>query len=115
MKAMAWDNIENGATIGTPGSEGGVIERDEEHTDGARITVERGGDYAPYSITRGVYGWFFHTRFCSTRDEANRECDLMRVGMGAILALIPAPNDPEADEKSNRVVESIHAFVGEFP
>ena len=58
---MVWVAVENGATIGTLGSEGGVIERDEEHADGARITIEQGGTIAPYSITCGIYGWMFHT------------------------------------------------------
>jgi hypothetical protein len=112
---MGWDTIENGATIGTQGSEGGVIERDEEHTDGARITVERGGGIAPYSVTCGVYGWMFHTRFFGSRDEANRECDEMRAALGDILLRIPLRSDPEADEKCARVVDAIQEFVVRFP
>jgi hypothetical protein len=112
---MSWDSIEQGATIGTQGSEGGVIERDEEHAGGARITVERGGGIAPYSITCGVYGWMCHTRFFGSRDEANRECDEMKEALGDILSRIPLQSDPEADEKCDRVADAIQEFVARFP
>ena len=39
-ETAGWIPAENGATLGHTGSEGGVIGMDEEHTDGARITLE---------------------------------------------------------------------------
>ena len=67
---MGWQPTENGGTLGTAGSEGGVILRDEEHDLGARITLERHCSIAPFAVTCGIYGWFFHTRFASTETEA---------------------------------------------
>lgn len=110
-----WAVLENGATIGTQGSESGVIERDEEHSDGARITIERGGNIAPYSITCGVYGWMFHTRFFGTAQEAEQALDEMKIVLADILSLIPLTSDPEADTKCDRVVDAIQAFVAQFP
>jgi len=54
-----WNKIDNGSTIGTIGSENGEISRDEEHIAGARLTIEKGGDTTPFSITSGVTGAFF--------------------------------------------------------
>ena len=42
-------------------SEGGVILRELEHPDGARIALERGGAVSPFAITCGIYGWMVHT------------------------------------------------------
>ena len=55
-----WDQIGNGETIGTMGSENGEILIDDEHPAGARLTLEKDGETAPFTITSGVYGCFFH-------------------------------------------------------
>ncbi len=80
-----WHAFDGGASAGQQGSEGGVIVLDEEHADGARITLERDG-HAPWSITCGVYGWMLHTRFFSSRDEAVAALEPMRQGLEAILS-----------------------------
>ena len=67
---MKWMPLE---TIGTTGSEGGVILRDEE-ADGCRITLERLSDR--FAITCGIAGAFVHTAFCgseSVYDSMKRE------------------------------------------
>lgn len=40
-----WYSFDNGSTIGTDGSENGVIIKDEEHELGARITLEKDTKY----------------------------------------------------------------------
>jgi hypothetical protein len=112
---MCWAAVENGATIGAQGSEGGVIERDEGHSSGARITIERGGSIAPYSITCGVYGWMFHTRFFGTAQGASQAFEEMKVGLADVLSLIPLESGPQADAKCVRVAEAIQDFVARFP
>ena len=52
------------------GSENGLVRLDEEHSSGARITLEESGVTAPWSITCGVYGLLVHTVFCTTEAEA---------------------------------------------
>src|SRR5579885_2123225 len=99
MMAVTWHAVDGGATPSTCGSEDGIVERDEEHPDGARVTLEHNGTIAPFAITCGLYGWMCHTRFFSTRDEADREFEAMKAGLAAILALIPLKSDPEADAK----------------
>ena len=66
---MNWHPMDGGETIGTRGSEEGVIVLDEEHTSGARVTLERGGCTAPWSVTCGIYGAFMHTAFASSEAE----------------------------------------------
>lgn len=65
-----WNACSDGKTVGQDGSEEGAIVLDEEHTDGARITLERDSKTAPAAITCGVYGWMVHTRFFADESEA---------------------------------------------
>jgi hypothetical protein len=61
---MSWVALEKGATVGSRGSENGVILIDEEHSLGARITLERDGASAPFPITcRLTRGCRFATCF----------------------------------------------------
>lgn len=103
---MQWADFDNGSSIGQIGSESGVIIRDSQHRFGARITLERAGSVAPYSITCGIYGCMAHTRFFSTELEASNEFDLMAAALDSILQ---APAD-EVD-----LIESIGKFVERFP
>ncbi len=112
---MSWLPLDNGTSIGQTGSEDGVIIRDDEHVDGARITLERDGQTAPYSITCGIYGWMVHTRFFGKETEAQDEFDRMRSELTKIIDRIPLDSDPEADQKSDVVIESISEFVERFP
>lgn len=65
-----WENCDNGASIGTKGSENGIITLDEEYNESARVTIEKDTDIAPFSITCGIYGSFFHTTYLGTNEEA---------------------------------------------
>jgi hypothetical protein len=112
---MTWETIDGGVTIGTQGSEGGAILRDEEHSLGARLTLERDTSIAPFAITCGIYGWMFHTRWFSSSQEATDEYEKMRAGLSDILAIIPYKTDPEADVKCREVEKAIAAFVSQFP
>jgi hypothetical protein len=112
---MTWVPFDRGATVGQHGSEGGVIVRDEEHEMGARITLERDCVSAPFTITCGIYGWFFHTRFFGSDSEGTTEFARMQAGLASILTRIPRVDDPEADAKCARVSEEIAGFVEQFP
>ena len=69
---MDWLVYNQGHSIGTVGSESGEIINDIEHMSGARITVEKDGSIAPYSVTLGIYGLMFHTHFASTIEDINK-------------------------------------------
>ena len=93
----------------------GSIVADCEHELGARITIERDGDIAPFAIICGIYGWFVHTRFFSTRVDAETECAAMQTAMDAIIQTIPLATDPECDAKSSAVSQAISDFVDTYP
>jgi hypothetical protein len=104
-----WYAIDSGRTIGTVGSEDGVILLDDEHAAGARITIERGGTIAPFSITCGVYGAMFHTRFFGSEDEARRECTEMKAALATLLDELTRETDVQA---TGTIVAQ---FVERFP
>lgn len=110
---MGWTAFDDGKSLAARGSEGGVIRRDDEHDFGARITLEEGGSNAPWSITCGIYGWMFHTRFFGAGEEGNREFDRMKVGLEEVLRIIPLKAEA-TPEKLSAVSSAIEAFVKRF-
>lgn len=84
---MEWIPCDDGRTIGTQGSEGGVILRDEEHPLGSRITLEQGGGNAPFAVTCGIYGAMCHTAFAGTEAEASSMYERMRERLSDLLAM----------------------------
>lgn len=112
---MNWHAFDNGQTIGQPGSENGIIIRDDEHDSGARITLERDSHLAPFAITCGIYGWMFHTRFFRAESEARDEYELMKAELSIIISTIPLENDIEGDSKTQSVTQLICEFVSRFP
>ncbi|MBA2964449.1 MULTISPECIES: hypothetical protein [Ramlibacter] len=103
---MEWISFENRTTIGQTGSESGVIVRDSEHPLGARITLEKDGSVAPYSITCGIYGCMVHTRFFSAEQEASQQFDLMAAELESILKDSGSGND---------LLDPVGRFVEQFP
>lgn len=112
---MNWHPFDNGQSIGQLGSENGRIVRDEEHGDGARITLERDGQIAAFAITCGIYGWMAHTRFFGTESEAQGEFERMKRDLAKIVDTIPLVTDHEVEAKSRGVSQAISAFVERFP
>jgi hypothetical protein len=117
-----WRSFENGETLGTRGSEDGLILLDEEHTLGARITLESeirsgGGPNIrpiPYAITCGIYGLFFHTCFFGHETEARNAYDEMKNELDGILKL-ETPEADVDDQAKNAVYAALSAFVKRFP
>lgn len=108
---MPWHTLEDGATLGQKGSESGVITFDEGTDDGGRITIERDGSIAPWSITCGIAGWTAHTRFFSTESEAMSECERMKTGISRILEVISLSTPGDSDH----IAQLIEQFVAQFP
>jgi len=112
---MSWYSFDSGQSVGQRGSECGIIIRDEEHPDGARITLERDGSSAPLAITCGIYGWMVHTRFFDTESEAQGEFERMKADLSRIIDTMPLDSDPDADSKMPAVREALSEFVTRFP
>jgi len=92
-----WTQFESGSSIGKIGSESGAIILDDEHPMGARITIERDGHTAPFSITCGVYGWMVHTRFFSAESEARHACEEMKLALAELLHRLDRSDLDEED------------------
>jgi hypothetical protein len=105
---VTWHAFGDGTSVGTKGSEGGVIVLDEEHADGARITLEQDGHIAPWAITCGVYGLMFHTRFFADRPTAEAAYEAMKSALHAIVSQLGTADLAE----QGRLASS---FVDRFP
>lgn len=103
--ARNWSAFADGSTIGTTGSEQGIILRDEEHSRGSRITLERDTNLAPFAITCGIYGSMFHTTFAGDDTEANGKYDEMKIWLDQILA-----DDVSEDDYLKRLKEFTDKF-----
>lgn len=112
---MDWHTFENGNSIGQHGSESGTIVRDEEHKNGARITLERDCHTAPFAITCGIYGWMVHTRFFGFESEAQFAFEDMKEALARILDAILLMTDPALETNSQAVAELIAEFIERFP
>lgn len=110
-----WREYDEGLSIGTSGPDVGVIVRDEEHGEGARLTLEEDGSFAAFSITCNVYGWMFHTRYFTDEDEANEQFELMKADLDEILETIPAEVDDADDDALAAVAEELNEFVEKYP
>lgn len=88
---MNWYKYNEGKTIGSRGSEDGIIVEDYEHTHGARITIERDGDIAPFAVTLGIYSLMFHTAFSSTMDEAQAQVQFFKTKVESIFTFLETP------------------------
>jgi hypothetical protein len=91
------DAVRVGSSIGEIGSASGTIVLDDEHPMSARITIERDGHTAPFSITCGVYGWMVHTRFFSTESEAQYACEEMKLALAELLHRLEGSDLDEKD------------------
>ncbi|MGA2205850.1 MAG: hypothetical protein ABSG10_03875 [Terracidiphilus sp.] len=113
MKEILWRSFEEGATLGQPGSEQGIILRDEEHVLGARITLERAASVAPFAITCGIYGWMLHTRFFATEGKASAQYELMKDALSAFLET--AEHTAAIDGGRKVLMDGIDEFIGNYP
>lgn len=108
-----WLSVEEGRTVGTVGSENGRILQDEEHREGARITLEQCAS-PPFAITCGIYGLMAHTAFASSKEEGQKLFERMKKGLEELLRIIPEQDDPQIKAKLARVYAEIQAFVNKF-
>ena len=104
----SWFEYDNGRSIGSVSTEGGMILRDEEHASGARVTLKRGSSYI--SVSCNVYGWMDHTRFFGSITEAQREYIVMKSSLENMVE-----NVLSAGKGDLKMWEAIAAFVRRFP
>ncbi len=110
MTRQRWIDYDEGSTVGKRGSEQGIILRDEQYRDAARITLERDG-YTPFAITCGMFGWMVHTCFFSTMEEGESAFESIKTDLVELIQLIPDENDPEWNPKMRVLAEAMETFV----
>ena len=103
-----WSIFNKGRTIGSVSAEGGLILSDEEHEEGARITLKRGTGYVSVSLI--VFGWIDHTRFFNTDTDAQCEYRAMKPAAVSILSVINTEGISDI-----KIWEAISEFVRRFP
>lgn len=109
-----WTPYAEGKTINQEGTEGGRIIRDDEHIDGARITLEQGCRMAPFAITCGIYGWMVHSCFYADQMTAEDEYALIKEEIEHILTMIPRDDAPDLDYHLDSVEEAVASFARRF-
>ena len=111
---MGWSSIKP-RWFPKRGSNDGIIIVDEEHTEGARITLERKPHNAPFAITCGIYDWMVHTRFFGDEQVARQALEDMKRDIESILALVPRVDEADLDKKMDAVIAAIGDFVEKHP
>ena len=107
-----WIKFDNGSSLGTIGSEGGKIIEDFECVDGARVTIEKDGAIAPFSVTLGIYGLMFHTYFSSTEADAKKLMDFAIIKIDEIFSLyetVETARDLKWHDKHNYLISELTA------
>ena len=113
MADSSWYTFDNGGTLGQNGSEQGITVHDEEHPLGARITLERAAQVAPFAITCGIYGWMMHTRFFEREDEAEAQYGVMKNALSALLE--SAEQTAAVDGGRQVLMDGVSKFVDAYP
>lgn len=111
---MTWQPYFMGKTIGTAGLDAGKIIQDEEHLDGARITLEKECKHAPFSISCSVYGWMVHTCFFADQFTATDAYEAMKDDLNEILAQIPRDDAVDVEAQVDQVDLAIEAFIERY-
>ncbi|MDD3174841.1 MAG: hypothetical protein PHF63_14500 [Herbinix sp.] len=88
-----WRLFEDGETLGQVGSKNGIIIVDEVYDNSCRITIEKGGCTAPFSISCGVYGLMCHTAFSKRESDVKSKYQNMKQELQAFIE----SNDNETD------------------
>ncbi len=105
---MPWYPHADGSTISHEGTEG-LIVQDEEHSAGARITLEKAlsektKKIVPFTITCGIYGVMFHTVFVSA-EQAIETYERMRARLDEIIS---------SEVTSEELYQLVEQFTLEF-
>jgi hypothetical protein len=105
-----WSDFENGKTIGTKGSESGIIIQDIENSNGARVTLEKECGNIPFAITLGIYGLMFHTHFEGNKNNAIEYVELKKNQINKLFDLYDITEekrDTHWNDKHNRLMNKL--------
>ena len=103
-----WQPYNHGRTIGMQSAEGGKVVLDEEHPQGARITLKQGPDFVAVSCL--ILGKIDHTRFFNEMETAKSEYKTMQKELGNVVDRIASAKSADI-----KMWEAISVFVKRFP
>lgn len=110
LNDLDWSDFENGNTIGTKGSENGIIIQDIENSNGARITLEKECGNIPFAITLGIYGLMFHTNFEGEKSNAIEYIELKKNQINKVFELYDVTKekrDTHWIDKHNKLMDKL--------
>ena len=105
-----WTAFDSGKSLGSQGSESGIIIKDEEIENTARITIEKDSQIAPFSITFGIYGLAFHTNFYSSIQTTEGDFKWYKHKIEEVLALYRLPEEERNNDwkiKLNQLLDEL--------
>ncbi|MBA3947896.1 MAG: hypothetical protein H0X37_25500 [Herpetosiphonaceae bacterium] len=110
----SWSPVHVSKESGLAGPEEGIILRDEVHTGGAHIVLERDPRPAPFAITCSISGWMIHTMYFLTEETSQQAFEQLKIELARILRLIPAEAEPQLEDDMQRVEDAIIDFISQF-
>lgn len=109
MNSPQWIQVNNGATVGTAGTEGEIVQ-DHYLPGEAHTTLERATDR--YALTVGIFGWMVHTIFLAEEESEGLYAEV-QTELQRIVALIPDEDDA-TDETIAAVTDEITQFTERY-
>lgn len=110
-----WQNFDSGKTMGSVNSDGSIIIYDEEHTNGARLTIEKGGTTAPFEIVFGIYDVMFHTHFEPSEEDAMRYVAHIKTIIERALAHVHMPEDYQDNAWNETFNNLMDELIDDYP
>jgi hypothetical protein len=81
---------------------------------GLESLERRDSPIAPFAITCDLYGWFFHTRYSSSEEEARNDFEQMKEELELIVNLL-SQDASNNEQVEHAVLQAISNFVERFP
>ena len=113
MNDNNWKIYNNGKTIGQIGSEKGIIIKDEENINGARITIEKNCRSIPFAITLGIYGVMVHTAYFSDENITENKLEEIKLVIDKSIKIFEIEEnkrDNDWDIKYNTLMDELVSF-----
>ncbi|WP_066839545.1 hypothetical protein [Rufibacter ruber] len=111
---LNWTAFANGKTIGTKGSENGIVTCDIENSGGARVTVEKDCGNIPFAITIGIYGLMFHTHYESDAEKANNYVTEIKFRINKFFDLFDVEEVRRTDFWQTKYESQLNELAGVF-
>mgnify|MGYP000135483563 FL=1 len=107
-----WHQYKHGETLGTKGADNGIIIRDEEYLEAARVQLETQNPTAPFAIVCWIYGQLVHTVYMKSQADADKLFEEVKTELEKIVALLPRADTYEVIKPE--VYRAIESFVARF-